>query len=126
MTASFLTLNATLIVEVVVFLVVLGVLARFVVKPLQAAMHRRQAEIDEALEKAQRVEDLLVAAQADYDATLAQARREARQIIEAGQRMGSYFEAQRHDPRRTTSHRRSLSVRDDVSIDGNSQDLVAK
>jgi F-type H+-transporting ATPase subunit b len=101
MTASFLTLNATLVVEVVVFLVVLAVLARFVVKPLQAAMHRRQAEIDEALEKAQRVEDLLAAAQADYDATLARARREARQIIEAGRRMGSYFEEHRHEFPRT-------------------------
>jgi F-type H+-transporting ATPase subunit b len=101
MTASFLTLNATLVVEVVVFLVVLAVLARFVVKPLQAAMHRRQAEIDEALEKAQRVEDLLAAAQADYDATLAQARREARQIIEAGRRMGTYFEEQRQQLPRT-------------------------
>jgi hypothetical protein len=126
MTANFLTLNATLVVEVVVFLVVLGVLARFVVKPLQAAMHRRQAEIDEALEKAQRVEDLLVAAQADYDATLAQARRDARQIIEAGQRMGSYFETQRPDPRRTASHRGSLSAPDDVSIDDNSNDLAAR
>jgi F-type H+-transporting ATPase subunit b len=102
MTASFLTLNATLAVEVVVFLVVLAVLARFVVKPLQAAMHRRQAVIDEALQKAQRVEDLLAAAQADYDATLAQARREARQIIEAGQRMGTYFQEQRQEAQRTT------------------------
>jgi F-type H+-transporting ATPase subunit b len=101
MTASFLTLNATLAVEVVVFLVVLAVLARFVVKPLQAAMHRRQAEIDEALQKALRVEDLLAAAQADYDATLAQARREARQIIEAGQRMGTYFQEQGQEGRRT-------------------------
>jgi F-type H+-transporting ATPase subunit b len=101
MTASFLTLNATLVVEVVVFLVVLAVLARFVVKPLQAAMRRRQAEIDEALEKAQRVEDLLAAAQADYDATLARARQEARQIIEAGRRMGSYFEEQQASQRTT-------------------------
>jgi F-type H+-transporting ATPase subunit b len=101
MTASFLTLNATLVVELIVFLVVLAVLARFVVRPLQAAMHRRQAEIDEALQKAQRVEDLLAAAQADYDATLAQARREARQIIEAGQRMGTYFQEQGYKGQRT-------------------------
>jgi F-type H+-transporting ATPase subunit b len=108
-TASFLTLNTTLVVEVVVFLVVLAVLARFVVKPLQAAMHRRQTEIDETLQKAQRVEDLLAAAQADYDATLAQARREARQIIEAGRRIGTYFQEQRQEAERPkpVSHRRA-------------------
>ena len=58
MTASSMTLNATLLVELVVFVVVLGVLARFVIRPLQAAMDRRQAEIDQALAKAQHIEEL--------------------------------------------------------------------
>ena len=98
MTASFMTLNATLLVELVVFVVVLGVMARFVIRPLQAAMDRRQAEIDQADAKAQRIEELLASAEAEYDATLAAARREANQLIEAGRRVGSYLEQERPDP----------------------------
>jgi F-type H+-transporting ATPase subunit b len=75
MTASFFNLNATFAVELAVFIVVLAVLARFVIKPLQAAMRRRQAEIDDSLAKASRVEGLLAAAEADYHATLKQAPR---------------------------------------------------
>jgi F-type H+-transporting ATPase subunit b len=103
MTASFMSINATLLVEVVVFIAVLAVVARFVIRPLQNAMHRRQAEIDAALAKAQRVEDLLAAAEADYAATLAGARQEAAEIIEPGRRVGRYLEQERRTgtPRRT-------------------------
>ena len=93
MTASFMSLNATLLVELLVFLIVLAVIARVVVKPLQAAMQRRQAEIEETALKEKRVEELLTKAQVEYDLTLASARREAHQIIETGRRMGSYLEA---------------------------------
>jgi ATP synthase B/B' CF(0) len=85
-------LNATLVVELVVFLIVLAVMARLVVKPLQAAMQRRQAEIEETALKEKRVEELLAKTQIEYDQTLASARREARHIIETGRRMGDYLE----------------------------------
>ena len=103
MTASFMSINATLVVEVVVFIAVFVVLARFVIRPLQKAMYRRQAEIDAALAKAQRVEDLLAAAEADYAATIAGARQEAAEIIESGRRMGRYLEQER----RTGASRRT-------------------
>ena len=86
MTASFFNLNATVAVELAVFVIVLAVMARFVIRPLQAAMRRRQAEIDESLAQASRVEELLAAAEADYQATLDQARREARRIIQVAER----------------------------------------
>lgn len=89
MSASFFNLNATFAVELAVFVVVLAVLTRFVIKPLQAAMQRRQAEIEQSLAKASRVEELLAAAEADYQLTLSQARREARQIIATAERMAA-------------------------------------
>ncbi len=87
MTADFFALNSTFAVEMGVFVIVLLVVTRFVIRPLQAAMRRRQAEIDESLAKARRVEDLLAAAEADYQKTLSEARREARAIIETADRM---------------------------------------
>ncbi len=89
MTADFFALNSTFAVELAVFVVVLAVLSRFVIKPLQAAMRRRQADIDESMAKARRVEELLAAAEADYQQTLAEARREARAIIETADRMAA-------------------------------------
>lgn len=100
MTASFFNLNATFAVELGVFLVVLAVLGRFVIKPLQSAMRRRQAEIDDSLAKASRVEELLAAAESDYQATLNQARLEARRIIETAQCMAD--NSSRHASDRTT------------------------
>ncbi|HET9077630.1 MAG TPA: hypothetical protein VFN68_11920 [Acidimicrobiales bacterium] len=97
MTASFFNLNATFAVELAVFVIVLAVLARFVIRPLQAAMRRRQAEIDQSLAQASRVEELLAAAEADYQATLDQARREARQIIQTAQRMADHSARQAAD-----------------------------
>jgi F-type H+-transporting ATPase subunit b len=88
-TASFFNLNATFAVELAVFVVVLAVVARFVIKPLQAGMRARQDEIDQSLAKASRVEELLVAAEADYQTTLDQARQEARQIIASAQLMAA-------------------------------------
>lgn len=90
MTANFLDLNATLAVELAVFVLVLAVLTRFVVRPLQAGMRRRQAEIDESLAKARRVEELLAAADADYQRTLDEARVEAQRIIETAREMAAY------------------------------------
>jgi F-type H+-transporting ATPase subunit b len=97
MTATFMSLNATLVVELIVFVIVLAVLARFVVRPLQRAMRQRQIEIDEALEKARRVEELLARTEAEYEATLTRARREAQQIIETGRRIASHMEHERRE-----------------------------
>lgn len=89
MTADFFALNSTFAVEMGVFVIVLVVVTRFVIRPLQSAMRRRQAEIDESLAKARRVEDLLAAAEADYQKTLSEARKEARAIIETADRMAA-------------------------------------
>lgn len=89
MTADFFALNSTFAVEMGVFVIVLVVVTRFVIRPLQSAMRRRQAEIDESLAKARRVEDLLSAAEADYQKTLSEARKEARAIIETADRMAA-------------------------------------
>ncbi len=79
--SNFLVPNATLIVEVVAFLVVLGVVARYVIPPLNRALSERQEQIRAALAAAD-------AAQAEADATRAQrqqileeARQQAREIV---------------------------------------------
>lgn len=79
---DWLSLDATLIVELVAFGAVLAVVARFVIRPLQDAMARRRAEIQTSLDKARQAEELLAAAEAEYEQKLRAARQEARFIIE--------------------------------------------
>lgn len=79
--SNFLVPNATLIVEIVAFLIVLGVVARYVVPPLNRALSERQEQIRASLAAAD-------AAAAEADATRAQrqeileeARQQAREIV---------------------------------------------
>ncbi len=79
--SNFLIPNGTLIVEVVAFLIVLGVVARYVLPPLNKALEQRQQEIRRSLEAAE-------AAKAEADATrrqrqeiLDEARQQARELV---------------------------------------------
>lgn len=79
--SNFLIPNGTLIVEVIAFLVVLLVVWRYVLPPLNRALEQRQQEIKASLEAAD-------AARAEADATRAQrqqildeARQQAREMV---------------------------------------------
>jgi F-type H+-transporting ATPase subunit b len=82
MTSSiFLIPNATLIVEVVAFLVVLGVLAKYVLPVLNKALTERQEQIREALETADRAKAEADETRAQRTQILDEARQQARQIV---------------------------------------------
>lgn len=93
-TANLLVPNATALVEIAVFAAVLGIVARFVLPPLKAAMDQRQAEIRSSIEAGRRGEHLLAAAEAECNAKLDQARREASAIVETGRSIGAHLEAE--------------------------------
>lgn len=67
------------------FLVVLFVLWRWVVPPVQRSMQRRQDAIKEQFEESQRAKDRADAAEREYQQALAEARREASQMREQAQ-----------------------------------------
>jgi F-type H+-transporting ATPase subunit b len=79
--SNFLIPNGTLIVEIIAFLIVLAVVARYVLPPLNKALEERQQEIRRSLEAAE-------AAKAEADATrqqrqqiLDEARQQARELV---------------------------------------------
>jgi ATP synthase F0 subunit b len=65
------------------FAVVLFVVVRFVVRPLQAQLAERSARIEQGLRQAKEAEERLQAAVSEQGAVLAQAKREAASVIEA-------------------------------------------
>ncbi|MDQ3760259.1 MAG: F0F1 ATP synthase subunit B [Actinomycetota bacterium] len=78
----FLIPNATFFVELVIFLVVLGVIWRYVVPPVKRAMRERQEMVRRQIEESQQASKRLAEAEARYSEALAEARVEAAKIRE--------------------------------------------
>jgi F-type H+-transporting ATPase subunit b len=77
---NFLVPNATFIAELVAFVLILWVLRKYVVPPVQQAMRDRQETIRTQLEEGRQAREQLESAQAEYQRALAEARAEAAKI----------------------------------------------
>jgi F-type H+-transporting ATPase subunit b len=77
---NFLVPNATFIAEVIAFAIILFVLYRYVVPPVQKAMRERQELVRSQIEESRRAREQLEKAEADYQQALAEARAEAAKI----------------------------------------------
>ena len=75
-------INATLIAQILNFLVLVFVLAKFVYKPVLGIMEERKNKIASDLETAEKAKKDAEAVKAEYAAKLADARQEAQAIIE--------------------------------------------
>jgi F-type H+-transporting ATPase subunit b len=78
----FLIPNATFFVELVIFLIVLGVLWRYAVPPVKRAMDERREMVRRQIEESQQASKRLSEAEARYSKALAEARVEAAKIRE--------------------------------------------
>lgn len=86
---NFLVPNATIFVEVVLFFVLLGVLAKWVLPPIVGAVTERQETIRMRLVEAEEAKKRLASAEADYQKALADARHEASRIREEAREQGA-------------------------------------
>lgn len=80
---NFLVPNATFFAELLIFLIVLGVIWRYVVPPVKRSMGERQEMIRQQIQESQQASKRLAEAEARYSAALAEARVEAAKIREA-------------------------------------------
>jgi F-type H+-transporting ATPase subunit b len=78
--SNFLVPNGTFIAELLAFLLVLGVLWRYVVPPVSKAMSDRQAMIKAQLDEGRQATERLKQAEADYRAAMEEARTTAATI----------------------------------------------
>ena len=79
---NFLVPDWTFIVEIIVFILILGVLGRYILPPLQKAIRARQEMIRKAGEDADEAKVKLAEAERRYQEALNEARTEAAQIRE--------------------------------------------
>lgn len=75
-------LNATLIAQIINFLILLAILAKFAYKPIVKALEDRQAKIKADIDAAEQGKTAAEQLQKEYQAQLAQARTEAQKIVD--------------------------------------------
>lgn len=79
---NFLVPNATFIAELVAFVLILGIIARYILPPIQKALRERQAMIQKQVDDAAEARHQLAEAEKKYQEALNEARTEAAQIRE--------------------------------------------
>jgi F-type H+-transporting ATPase subunit b len=79
---NFLVPDATFIAELIAFLIILGILGKYVLPPIQKAMRERQELIRKQVEDSEEAKTKLAEAERAYQNALNEARTEAAQIRE--------------------------------------------
>jgi F-type H+-transporting ATPase subunit b len=87
-TSNFLVPNGTFFVVLIIFLIVLGVIAKWVVPPVSKVLRERDAMVKQTVEDSRKAADQFAAADEDYRAEMATARGEASKLREGARAEG--------------------------------------
>ncbi len=93
--SNFLVPNLTFVVELAAFLVVLGVLWKYILPPIQKAMNDRQETIRQSLVDAETAKQRAAEAEIEYRRILDDARAQARATVDEANRMAEDVRASR-------------------------------
>jgi F-type H+-transporting ATPase subunit b len=86
--SNFLVPNGTFFFVLLIFLILLGVIAKWVVPPISQVLREREAMVTKTTEDNRRAAQLRAAADADYFKVMGQARREATNVREEARAEG--------------------------------------
>ena len=94
-TSNFLVPNATFVVELVAFLAILGILAKYVLPVINKTMDERQATLRQALTDAEEAKRRAAESEEEYKRVVREARTQARGIIDEANRVADQSTADR-------------------------------
>ena len=136
---NFLIPNGTFFVILIIFLIVLGVITKWVVPPISKVLSEREAMLAKTAADSRKSAEQVAAAQADYDEAMAGARNEAssirdeartagRQVIEEkrAEASGEVAETVREADEQLSEQRSSTQSALDSSVDGLSATLASR
>ena len=103
--SNFLVPNGTFIVEVFAFAIILYVLARWIIPPINKSLADRQEAIRRQFEESQEAQARAEAAEAEFRAALADARQEAARIREEAREQGAAIIAEMREQAGAESQR---------------------
>ena len=112
---NFLVPNATFIAEFIAFLLILGIIARYILPFVQKPLSERQAIIRKQMEDADEAKRKLAEAEERYKAALVEAREEAAQIREHA----------RAEAQRTVEELREKAQEESARIVARGEELLA-
>jgi F-type H+-transporting ATPase subunit b len=78
--SNFLVPNGTFFVVLIIFLIVLGVIGKWVVPPISKVLHERDTMVKRTIEDSRKAADQFTAADEDYQAEMAKARGESSKL----------------------------------------------
>jgi F-type H+-transporting ATPase subunit b len=87
-TSNFLVPNGTFFVVLIIFLIVLGVIGKWVVPPVSKVLRERDAMVKQTVEDSRKAADQFTAADEDYHAEMAKARGEASKLRDGARAEG--------------------------------------
>lgn len=93
--SNFLVPNSTFIVELVAFLIVVFLLGRYVIPPLNKVMDERQQVIRQALADAEEAKRRAADAEVEYKRVVGEARTQARTVVEEANKMAEQVRSER-------------------------------
>ena len=93
--SNFLVPNATFVVELVAFLIVVFLLAKYVLPPLNRIMEERQATIRQALADAEEAKRRSAEAEEEHKRIISEARTQARTVVEEANKMAEQARVER-------------------------------
>jgi F-type H+-transporting ATPase subunit b len=105
LTAGLLDINGTLIAELIAFLLMLGVLARWVYPPIIRAAEARQLQIKQQLEQADKARQEAEQRLAEAEAEIQKAREQAGQIIDRANRAAERIQQEAQEKAREEAKR---------------------
>jgi F-type H+-transporting ATPase subunit b len=114
---NFLVPNATFVVEVLAFLIVLFIIARYGLPPLNAAITARQELIRDQLESSQHAQEEATAALEEYKQQLADAREEAGRMREEAREQGAAIIAQMRAQAQAEAERITASAHNQIEAE---------
>ncbi|MBA2639735.1 MAG: F0F1 ATP synthase subunit B [Nocardioidaceae bacterium] len=114
---NFLVPNATIIVELLAFAVIVYLLARYVIPPINKALTERQQTIRRQFEESEQAKQAAEAAEREFRGQLSEARHEAARIREDAREQGAQIVAEMRQAAQAESQRIVATARAQLDAD---------
>jgi F-type H+-transporting ATPase subunit b len=114
---NFLVPNATFLVEILVFGLLVFILAKWVIPPINKAMTDRQEKIRAQFEEAAKAKADAQAAEESHQAALAEARQEAAKIREEAREQGAQIVAQHREQAQVEADRIAANAHAQIEVE---------
>jgi F-type H+-transporting ATPase subunit b len=114
--SNFLVPDGTFFAELIAFLIILGIFAKWILPPLNRAMQKRQAEIKDSLEAAERARAEADETRAQRQGILDEARGKARQIVAQANVTAERVQAEATDRGRQEYERLVASAEAEIAL----------